>query len=78
MNIYYMGENLTNSEFPIKVWNDQVPRNVGATKCLTGEYESQLQLWGEHEKGTIGADAGLLSVNNTDKDRKDSFPKEGK
>ena len=23
MNIYYMGDNLTKSEFPIKVWNEQ-------------------------------------------------------
>ena len=28
MNIYYLGENLLESKFPIKVWNDQVPRYV--------------------------------------------------
>ena len=78
MNIYYMGENLTNSKFPIKVWNGQIPRNVGATKCPSGEYESKTTGWGEPEKGGVGADAGLRSVNNTDDTRTDSFPKEGK
>ena len=77
MNIYYMGENLTASEFPIRVWNTRVPRNVGATQVPAGEYEGRLQRWGDYEKGSVGADAGLTSVNNTDRNRQDTFPKEG-
>jgi len=78
MNIYYMGESQTDSEFPIVRWNPQVARNVGATQLPTGEYESKLQGWGEPEKGGVGADAGLRSVNNTDETRADTFPKESK
>ena len=78
MNIYYMGENLANSEFPIKVWNSQIARNVGATQVPAEEYKSKMTRWGEPEKGGVGADAGLRSVNNTDDTRTDSFPKEGK
>jgi len=78
MNIYYMGENQTDSEFPIVRWNPQVERNVGATQLPTEEYESKLQGWGEPESGGVGADAGLYSVNNTDDTRVDTFPKESK
>ena len=70
MNIYYMNTNTTQSEFPIIVWNNRVPRNVGATQVTTG--------WGEPEQHGVGADAGLRSVNSTDDTRTDSFPKEGK
>jgi hypothetical protein len=78
MNIYYMGENITKSRFPIKVWNEQVQRNVGATQCPAEEYKSKTTGWGEPEKGGVGADAGLRSVNSTDDTRTDSFPKESK
>ena len=78
MNIYYMGENLATSEFPIRVWNGQIPRNVGATQVPAGEYESRVTRWGEPEKGGVGADAGLRRVNRTDATRTDTFPKEGK
>jgi hypothetical protein len=78
MNIYYMGENITKSRFPIKVWNEQVQRNVGATQCPAEEYQSKTTGWGEPEKGGVGADAGLRSVNSTDDTRTDSFPKENK
>ena len=78
MNIYYMGENLATSEFPIRVWNEQIPRNVGATQIPAEEYESRVTRWGEPEKGGVGADAGLRSVNRTDDTRTDTFPKEGK
>ncbi len=78
MNIYYMGDNLAKSEFPIKVWNEQIPRNVGATQVPAEEYQSKTTGWGEPEKGGVGPDAGLRSINNTDDTRTDSFPKEGK
>ena len=78
MNIYYMNQNLTSSEFPIVVWNNLIDRNVGATQVPAGEHGSSLKRWGEPEKGGAGADAWASEVNNTDKDRKDSFPKEGK
>ena len=76
MNIYYMGENLLESKFPIKVWNDQVPHNVPATKIPAQEYESKRVRWGEPEGINLGADAWSKTVNNTDLDRKDTFPKE--
>ena len=74
MNIYYMGENLTKSKFPIRVWNTQVPRNVpGAKVCPAEEYVPKLSMWGGNE-GVPGVkpDAGLYSTNNTDRDRKDT------
>ena len=74
MNIYYMGDNLAESEFPIKVWNEQVPRNVGATQVPAEEYESKMTRWGEPEGMNLGADVGLASNNKTDRDRKDTFP----
>ena len=74
MNIYYMGDNLAKSEFPIKVWNEQVPRNVGATQVPAEEYESKMTRWGEPEGMNLGADVGLASNNKTDRDRKDTFP----
>jgi len=74
MNIYYMGENLTASEFPIRVWNTRVPRNVGATQVPAGEYEDRPQRWGEPEGMNLGADVGLASNNKTDRDRRDTFP----
>ena len=74
MNIYYMGENLTASEFPIRVWNTRVPRNVGATQVPAEEYESKMTRWGEPEGMNLGADVGLASNNKTDRDRKDTFP----
>ncbi len=74
MNIYYMGENLANSEFPIKVWNSQIPRNVGATQVPAEEYESKMTRWGEPEGMNLGPDVGLASNNKTDRDRKDTFP----
>ena len=74
MNIYYMGDNITKSEFPIKVWNEQVPRNVGATQVPAEEYESKMTRWGEPEGMNLGADVGLASNNKTDRDRKDTFP----
>ena len=52
MNIYYMGESQTDSEFPIVRWNPQVERKVygwGVTQLPTEEYESKLQGWGEPE-----------------------------
>ena len=76
MNIYYMGENLTKSDFPIKVWNDQIPRDVGATQLPTEEYDSKVTRWGVPEKGGTGADAWASTVNNTDSTRQDTFPKE--
>ncbi len=76
MNIYYMGDNLAKSELPIKVWNEQIPRNVGATKCPAEEYQSKMTRWGEPEGMNLGPDVGLASVNNTDWDRADSFPKD--
>ena len=75
MNIYYMGENLNASEFPIRVWNTRVPRNVRAAQVPAGEYEGRPQRWGDYEKGSTGADAWASEVNNTDKDRQDTFPK---
>jgi hypothetical protein len=78
MNIYYMGENITKSRFPIKVWNEQVQRNVGATQCPAQEYEPHTERWGEPESDGVGPDAGLRSVNNTDDTRVDTFPKENK
>jgi len=75
MNIYYMGDNLAKSEFPIKVWNEQIPRNVGATQVPAEEYESKMTRWGEPEGMNLGADVWAGTVNNTDKDRRDSFPK---
>ena len=74
MNIYYMGDNLAKSEFPIKVWNEQVPRIVGATQVPAQEYESKMTRWGEPEGMNLGADVGLASNNKTDRDRKDTFP----
>jgi len=74
MNIYYMGDNLAKSEFPIKVWNEQIPRNVGATQVPAEEYESKMTRWGEPEGMNLGADVGLASNNKTDRDRKDTFP----
>jgi hypothetical protein len=74
MNIYYMGDNLAESEFPIKVWNEQVPRNVGATQVPAEEYDSKMTRWGEPEGMNLGADVGLASNNKTDRDRKDTFP----
>ena len=74
MNIYYMGENLTASEFPIRVWNTRVPRNVGATQVPAGEYEGRPQRWGDYERMNLGPDVGLASNNKTDRDRKDTFP----
>lgn len=74
MNIYYMGQNLTKSEFPIRVWNDQIPRNVGATQVPAEEYESKTTRWGEPEGMNLGPDVGLASNNKTDRDRKDTFP----
>ncbi|MCJ8336110.1 MAG: hypothetical protein MJH10_18050 [Epibacterium sp.] len=74
MNIYYMGENLATSEFHIRVWNDQIPRNVGATQLPAGECESKVTRWGEPEGMNLGADVGLASNNKTDRDRKDTFP----
>ena len=74
MNIYYMGESQTDSEFPIVRWNPQVERNVGATQLPPEEYESKLQGWGEPEGMNLGADVWAGTVNNTDKDRRDSFP----
>ncbi len=76
MNIYYMGDNLAKSEFPIKVWNEQIPRNVGATQVPAEEYQSKMTRWGEPEGMNLGPDVGLASVNNTDWDRADSFPKD--
>ncbi len=78
MNIYYMNTNIADTDFPIVVWNALIPRNVGATQCPAQEYVSKTTGWGEPEKGGVGADAGLRSVNNTDETRTDSFPKEGK
>jgi hypothetical protein len=78
MNIYYMNTNITQSDFPIVVWNDLIPRSVGAVWCPAGEYEHHTGRWGEPEKGGVGADAGLRSVNSTDDTRTDSFPKENK
>ena len=74
MNIYYMGQNLTKSDFPIRVWNDQIPRNVGATQVPAEEYESKMTRWGEPEGMNLGPDVGLASNNKTDRDRKDTFP----
>lgn len=74
MNIYYMGDNITKSEFPIKVWNEQVPRNVGATQVPAEEYDSKMTRWGEPEGMNLGPDVGLASNNKTDRDRKDTFP----
>ena len=75
MNIYYMGENLANSEFPIKVWNSHYPPiNVGATQVPAEEYESKMTRWGEPEGMNLGPDVGLASNNKTDRDRKDTFP----
>ena len=76
MNIYYMGENLTKSRFPIVVWNNRVERNVGADVLPAGEYEENNSLWGYdgNEPFVVGKDAGALYNNNTDRDRKDTFP----
>ena len=74
MNIYYMGQNLAKSDFPIRVWNDQIPRNVGATQVPAEEYESKMTRWGEPEGMNLGPDVGLASNNKTDRDRKDTFP----
>lgn len=74
MNIYYMGMNLTKSEFPIKVRNEKVDQHVGATKIPTAKYESKMTRWGEPEGMNLGADVGLASNNKTDRDRKDTFP----
>lgn len=76
MNIYYMGMNLTKSEFPIKVRNEKVDQHVGATKIPTKGYESKMTRWGEPEGMNLGADVWAGTVNNTDKDRRDSFPNE--
>ena len=78
MNIYYMGENITKSRFPIKVWNEQVKRDVGATKCPAQEYQPHAERWGEPVPHGVGPDAGLRWVNNTDDTRVDTFPKEDK
>ncbi|NRA77846.1 MAG: hypothetical protein HRU18_06535 [Pseudoalteromonas sp.] len=77
MNIYYMGENINDSKFPIVVWNEQVAPNVGATVLPPEEYEENNSLWGYegNEPFVIGQDAGALYNNNTDRDRKDTFPK---
>lgn len=75
MNIYYMGENLANSDFPIEVWNSKIDRNIKVTQLPPGNYESKLGRWGDPEKGGVGADAGLRSVNTTDDTRTDTFPK---
>ena len=77
MNVYYMGANLNDdSQFPIVVWNTRVARNIkGATQCPQGEYESKMTRWGEPEGMNLGADVWAGTVNNTDKDRRDSFPK---
>ena len=76
MNVYYMGANLNDSEFPIVVWNTRVARNIkGATQCPEGEYESRPRAWGEPEGGG-GPDAWATLVNNTDSTRKDTFPRE--
>ena len=74
MNIYYMGQNLAKSDFPIRVWNDQIPRNVGTTQVPAEEYESKMTRWGEPEGMNLGPDVGLASNNKTDRDRKDTFP----
>ena len=74
MNIYYMGENLTKPELPIQVWNDQIPRNVGATQVPSEEYEREVTRWGDPEGMNLGPDVGLASNNKTDRDRKDTFP----
>ena len=76
MNIYYMNTNIVNTDFPIVVWNDMIPRNVGATQVPTEEYEPHTERWGEPEGMNLGPDVGLASVNNTDWDRADSFPKD--
>ena len=74
MNIYYMGENIADTDFPIVVWNDMIPRNVGATQCPAQEYEPHTERWGEPEGMNLGSDVGLASNNNTDRDRRDTFP----
>ena len=74
MNIYYMGDNINETEFPIIVWNDQIARNVCATQVPEEYYESRLTRWGEPEGLNLGADVGLASNNKTDRDRKDTFP----
>ena len=76
MNIFYMGENLTESKFPITVWNTQVPRNVpGTTVCPAEEYEPKMSMWGDNEGiPGVSPDAGLHYNNNTDRDRKDTIP----
>lgn len=74
MNIYYMGENLTKPELPIQVWNDQIPRNVGATQVPSEEYERKVTRWGDPEGMNLGPDVGLVSNNKTDRYRKDTFP----
>jgi len=76
MNIYYMGKNLTESEFPIVVWNTRIPRNIkGVTQCPQEEYENRPRGWGEPEGGG-GPDAWATIVNNTDSARRDTFPRE--
>jgi hypothetical protein len=74
MNIYYMNTNITQSDFPIVVWNDLIPRSVGAVWCPAGEYEHHTGRWGEPEGMNLGPDVGLASNNNTDRDRRDTFP----
>ena len=78
MNIYYMNTNTTQSEFPIIVWNNRVPRDVGATQVPAEGYEPHTERWGEPEPDGVGPDAGLRWVNNTDDTRVDTFPKEDK
>ena len=78
MNIYYMNTNITQSDFPIVVWNDLIPRSVGAVWCPVGEYEHHTGRWGEPEQHGVGPDAGLRWANNTDDTRVDTFPKESK
>lgn len=74
MNIYYMGEKINSTEYPIRVWNNKVPRNVGATQVPAEEYEPHTERWGEPEGMNLGPDVGLASNNKTDRDRKDTFP----
>ena len=74
MNIYYMNTNIVNTDFPIVVWNDMIPRNVGATQVPAEEYEPHTERWGEPEGMNLGPDVGLASNNKTDRDRRDTFP----
>jgi len=60
-----MGENVWDtSKFPIKVWNNQVPRNVGAQVLEPQEYKPHKGKWEEDVNG----DRWSSSVNNTNWD----------